>query len=1286
MKPIFSKIVALVLLLVAWTSASAFTVDGLNYSTKDGVAYLTGATSKSITSLTVPATVTYGGKTYPVNYLYDDAFDNYKSLRSVRFEESDAPICTMSRSGEMYLPTSPFENCPIEEYYFGRDQAEFLGPNSLSYNLTYLASTADSVKLTYGGKTTGILSKTFLFDVMSATKVTEVTIGGDIKYFHKNDSFADCINLQTFTLNPGDYTVPSSIFPSIVIDNLILNATQFTTIPYKNVKNLTFGEGWESVPDNFMLSSNVSRNPVIESISLPLSISRVGEDAFDYCINLESVNFPNNLVTIEDYAFQNCEKLLGVSFGDHLKRLGRYAFSHCNNINEITLPGSLIEINESFYNCANLKKVTLLESSEEFTLYKSPFFVCPLDSLILERVVPNLYYTEVSYLKLGEGWEEIPKDFKGSSTLNHDKNLEILSLPSTLKSIGDDAFDFCESLKEVNFPENLVYIGNNAFQYCKKLQNVVFGNKLEYIGFYAFAECESLTDLVLPGSLLNIDNSFRYCTGLKRAELLPSTLEFNVFESPFDNCKLDTLVLGRCIPKVNSQTKVSYLVFGEGWEDIPAEFIGTRVATNPYTTLSEVSLPSSLKTIGLYAFGQCTSLIHINFPLNLSKIEEGAFANCKNLKTAVFPEKLQSIGINAFGSCLSLEEVVIPGSVIEIGGSAFQSCNSLKSVTFLSSDLPIEVGTTSLSSQIDSLFLYRVLPSLGYARPSNVVFGEGWEVIPRNTLHEVTNLVSVVLPSTLKKIDEMAFYMSKNIQLITSNATTPPTCGNWVFESSIYPTAVLTVPLGSKRKYAAADVWKNFVNIQTDGELVATVEYDHEQGEVTLNGEAVESVSLDEGEPLDVVITPAVGLAVESVTANGENVTDKLVDDKLHYDEISDNLNLVVEFAPIMYDLTIPESVTGGHIEINGSEEFPSQIQYGSRVAIRAVADEGYLLKSLSINGEDVTVNSDGEYVIENLTEKLSVVPLFEIIRFKIVAEYKSEMGTVTLNGEVGETVVDYGSSLSIAATPNPGYRIGKLGINNRGEVLEEGTPFVIEHVTKDLRISVFFEELYYDVTVNYDNALGSVTVNGSEGSAWVQWGTEAKVVITPEYGYEIAKVELDGEDVTDEVNAIGVLTLKNIKADRELTVTFDEKRVLLSIALEGGVLSTTYEFGTELRYTPVADEGWNFHSATVGRDVITALDEDGGFVVGPLTEDTLVTVVFSDSVNEVSMIGEDKITVTAQNRTVTISGASDEAIAEVFDTAGIRYYRGTDRVINLDKPSVYIVTISGRSYKVMLR
>ena len=508
-----------------------------------------------------------------------------------------------------------------------------------------------------------------------------------------------------------------------------------------------------------------------------------------------------------------------------------------------------------------------------------------------------------------------------------------------------------------------------------------------------------------------------------------------------------------------------------------------------------------------------------------------------------------------------------------------------------------------------------------------------------------------------------------------------------LFASAIYPKAVVTVPMGSRRKYVAAEVWKNFANIHTEGALLVTVDYDHAMGEVKLNGEAVDSLELDEGEPLDVAVNPATGFAVESVTANGEDCTARLDKGVLHYDEISDTLAIAVKFAPIMFDIKLPATIMGGHIEVNGKAVAPAQLQYGSRVSLHPVADEGYMLKSMSVNGASVTLDAQDEYVIGSLTESITVDAVFEIIRFKASAKYDSAKGSVTLNGQPNETLVDYGTALTIKATPNDGHYVGELKVNgaavNREQLSE---PVIIDRVTEDVAVEVTFDIYTYAVTATYDNALGSVSINGSEGAADVDWGTDAAVVITPAYGYQIATVELDGGDVTDEVDADGRMIIKSVKANRRLSVAFEVKRVSLSIAVEGGAIMTIHDFGTEFHYIPVPEKGWKFHSATVGSQVITTLDKDGSFSVGPLTDDTTVSVVFRRPTSDVNALGADDITVIVRERTVVIAGAPDEAVAEVYDAAGLRYYSGLKRAISLDKAGVYIVTISGQSFKVMLR
>ena len=143
--------IAVVMLLAGIATAGAFTVDGLNYSVSNGMATLTGATSRSITSLSIPATVTSGGKTYPVRYITYNAFQNYSSLRCVRIEDSETPLgCQPYQYGGQIFYYSSFANCPVEEFYIGRDIVRRVS-GGFAIDFVVLGSSSSNVDIAFGG-------------------------------------------------------------------------------------------------------------------------------------------------------------------------------------------------------------------------------------------------------------------------------------------------------------------------------------------------------------------------------------------------------------------------------------------------------------------------------------------------------------------------------------------------------------------------------------------------------------------------------------------------------------------------------------------------------------------------------------------------------------------------------------------------------------------------------------------------------------------------------------------------------------------------------------------------------------------------------------------------------------------------------------------------------------------------------------------------------------------------------------------------------------------------------
>lgn len=123
-----------------------------------------------------------------------------------------------------------------------------------------------------------------------------------------------------------------------------------------------------------------------------------------------------------------------------------------------------------------------------------------------------------------------------------------------------------------------------------------------------------------------------------------------------------------------------------------------------YCDLTNVTLPSSLVSIGERAFDECHNLTSVTPPSSLVSIDEGAFCECTNLTSVTFPSGLTSIGRIAFFACHSLTNVTFPSSLTEIGDAAFGMC-SFKSLTLPSSLTKIGESAFQHCIRLKSLYV-----------------------------------------------------------------------------------------------------------------------------------------------------------------------------------------------------------------------------------------------------------------------------------------------------------------------------------------------------------------------------------------------------------------------------------------------------------------------------------------------------------------------------------------------------------------------------------------------------
>jgi hypothetical protein len=258
----------------------------------------------------------------------------------------------------------------------------------------------------------------------------------------------------------------------------------------------------------------------------------------------------------------------------------------------------------------------------------------------------------------------------------------VITVPSTLGgfptvAIGNNSFQASYSLISVTLPNGITAIGNNAFQDCDSLTSVTFPNSITTIGSNAFRFCASLISVNVPSNVTTIGNyAFDSCNSL---------IAINVSTANMNYLSLDGVLYDKTIT-----TLIQY----------PAGKSGT------------FTIPSSITTIGGYAFASCTNLTSVIIPNSVTAIRNAAFSNCLSLTSVTIPSSVTIIGDYVFTFCTSLTSMTIPDRVITIANNAFQGCTSLTSVTVGSGVTTIGDYTFDYCSNLTSItFLGLIAPT-----------------------------------------------------------------------------------------------------------------------------------------------------------------------------------------------------------------------------------------------------------------------------------------------------------------------------------------------------------------------------------------------------------------------------------------------------------------------------------------------------------------------------------------------------------------------------------------------
>ena len=206
----------------------------------------------------------------------------------------------------------------------------------------------------------------------------------------------------------------------------------------------------------------------------------------------------------------------------------------------------------------------------------------------------------------------------------YNSNVKSITFSSTIKEIGDSAFERCYFLVKVHLNKGLEKLGQSVFKSCTALKEFTFNNTITKIGLNCF-QSTGLNSITFPKTIQEIPfATFRDCTQLKTV-ILKEGLQV-IDTSAFDNCR----------------------------------------------SLTKVQVPSTLGSIGICAFEDCVNLCDIDLSNAVSVIEHQAFKNCKALKELNLG-KVVDIGSNAFWES-GLTKVTVSKYLTHIEEDIFEDC------------------------------------------------------------------------------------------------------------------------------------------------------------------------------------------------------------------------------------------------------------------------------------------------------------------------------------------------------------------------------------------------------------------------------------------------------------------------------------------------------------------------------------------------------------------------------------------------------------------------------------
>ena len=524
------------------------------------------------------------------------------------------------------------------------------------------------------------------------------------------------------------------------------------------------------------------------------SVKSIGARAFENCESLGFVALSRDLESIGEGAFTACHSLSNVVFDPECKvsDLPRFVFSECHCLKQLTLPASV----------SRISRVAFVRSTS--MNWNTSTLVCQLNESIAEvrfcGSKPTVYYQA--------GYGEWDHQFWRYSTYAND----LFKIGTkALAAEGGQGWQEGETWEGavvqlfVDLAEKDVVV--NQF-YPNGLPNA---SDISILGAQGSSESKDYT-VSITG-----EDGFGSVTVTGTGKCVGKvTKEFRYFDP--------SAVSELWEAKATEDGQVIICKAGSGVQgavEVPSSLQGcpvVEIAPNAFAgrkDITAVTVPDSVKKIGGGAFANCVGLTTVVLPQGLKLVDGGLFSGCSALCSVSIPEGVTEIGDGAFYGCCKLESISLPSGVLRIGVSAFEDsninsilipasvssignyafdeCFNLRTLTILAPYVTIGEfafhDCTSLSSATMPESVEEVCPraffgcgaladASGLIIINNVVYGrcgqsvnlvvpDGVSKIGKCALTWDEEVVSIVIPASVRSIGDKAFYGCRELASVT---------------------------------------------------------------------------------------------------------------------------------------------------------------------------------------------------------------------------------------------------------------------------------------------------------------------------------------------------------------------------------------------------------------------------------------------------------------------------------------------------------------------------------------